>query len=253
MRALMSAEPRVAGPSLEPEDEFLLLIISSPSGAGKTTLCNRLRGEFPDLRFSVAHTTRSPRPTEVDGREYHFVETARFEAMVREGAFAEWARVHGNLYGTSVAEIDVARRDARGVLFDIDYQGARQIKARLPEAVSVFILPPSLSELERRLRGRGTEDEATTRRRLDNAKAEIEHYGFFDYVVVNDELSRAYEQLRAVVYAERSRRVRRARLCERMLAEMRDGPRRGPHTSQGAPLQADEARVREPHEKEQGA
>lgn len=221
MRALMSAEPRVAGPSLEPEDEFLLLIISSPSGAGKTTLCNRLRGEFPDLRFSVSHTTRSPRPTEVDGREYHFVETGRFEAMVREGAFAEWARVHGNLYGTSVAEIDVARRDARGVLFDIDYQGARQIKARLPEAVSVFILPPSLAELERRLRGRGTEDEATTLRRLDNAKAEIEHYGFFDYLLVNEDLEEATLNLVGIFRAEECRRSRKARRAEALLAESR--------------------------------
>lgn len=200
-------------------DDFLLLILSSPSGAGKTTLCNRLRGEFPDLRFSVSHTTRRPRPTEVDGREYHFVEPVTFDQMIRANAFAEWARVHDHLYGTSLKEIEIARASARGVLFDIDYQGARQIKASLPEAVSVFILPPSLAELERRLRGRGTEDEETTQRRLRNAKSEIEHYGFFDYVLVNDDITRAYEQLRSVVYAERSRRPRHALLCERMLAE----------------------------------
>src|SRR5262249_41361855 len=161
-----------------------------------TTLCNRLRGEFPDLRFSVSHTTRRPRRTEVDGREYHFVDEATFGQMIRAGAFAEWAHVHGHLYGTSLKEIEIARATARGVLFDIDYQGARQIKASLPEAVSVFILPPSLAELERRLRGRGTEDEATTLRRLEAAKGEIEHYGLFDYIVVNDEINRAYEQLR---------------------------------------------------------
>jgi guanylate kinase len=178
-------------------DDFLLLIVSSPSGAGKTTLCGRLRGEFPDLRFSVSHTTRKPRPAEIDGREYHFI------------------------YGTSLKEIEIARAVARGVLFDIDYQGARQIKASLPSAVGVFILPPSLAELERRLRGRGTEDEPTTLRRLTNAKGEIEHYGLFDYVVVNDELGRAYEQLRSVVYAERARRGRHALLCERLLAEGR--------------------------------
>jgi len=202
-------------------DDFLLLIVSSPSGAGKTTLCTRLRAEFPDLRFSVSHTTRQPRPNEVDGREYHFVDRPAFEAMARDGAFAEWARVHGNFYGTSLREIEAARASAKGVLFDIDYQGARQIKASLPEAVGVFILPPSLAELEHRLRGRGTEDEATTLRRLSNAKGEIEHYGFFDYVVVNDEVDRAYEQLRAIVFAERCRRARRARLCERLLAERR--------------------------------
>ena len=203
----------------ERSDDFLLLILSSPSGAGKTTLCNRLRGEFPDLRFSVSHTTRKPRPTEVDGREYHFVDAPSFEQMVRAQAFAEWAPVHGHLYGTSMKEIELARTTSRGVLFDIDYQGARQIKASLPEAVTVFVLPPSLAELERRLRGRGTEDEPATQRRLANAKGEIEHYGFFDYVIVNDDITRAYEQLRSIVYAERCRRPRHAQLCERMLAE----------------------------------
>jgi len=199
--------------------EFLLLIISSPSGAGKTTLCNRLRGEFPDLRFAVSHTTRKPRPTEIDGREYHFVDTDTFEQMIRVGAFAAWARVHDYLYGTSLNEIEIARATSRGSLFDIDYQGARQIKASLPEAICVFILPPSLEELERRLRGRGTEDEPTTQRRLRNAKGEIEHYGFFDYVIVNDDVHRAYEQLRSIVYAERCRRSRHALLCEKLLAE----------------------------------
>jgi guanylate kinase len=206
-------------PSDATGDDFLLLIVSSPSGAGKTTLCTRLRQEFPDLRFSVSHTTRGPRPNEVDGREYHFVDRPTFEQMVRDEAFVEWARVHGNLYGTSRREVEAARASARGVLFDIDYQGARQIKASLPDAVGVFILPPSLAELERRLRGRGTEDEATTLRRLNNAKGEIEHYGLFDYVVVNDEISSAYEQLRSVVHAERCKRQRRAPLCERLLVE----------------------------------
>jgi guanylate kinase len=203
------------------EDDFLLLIVSSPSGAGKTTLCSRLRSEFPDLRFSISHTTRGPRPGEVDGREYHFIDAPTFEDMIRIGAFAEWARVHGHLYGTSLKEIEIARATARGILFDIDHQGARQIRATLPEAVSVFILPPSLAELERRLRGRGTEDEQTTQRRLQNARGEIAHYGFFDYVIVNDEIDRAYEQLRAIVFAERCRRPRRAKLCERLLVERR--------------------------------
>lgn len=204
-----------------PDDHFLLLIVSSPSGAGKTTLCGRLRAEFPELRFSVSHTTRKPRPTEVDGREYHFVTAESFEQMIRAGAFAEWARVHGNLYGTSLKEIELARAGSRGVLFDVDHQGARQIRAALPQAVSVFILPPSLEELERRLRGRGTEDEPTTQRRLENARGEIAHYGFFDYIVVNDDIHRAYEELRSIVYAERSRRQRRASRCERLLRGVR--------------------------------
>ena len=208
--------------------DFLLLILSSPSGAGKTSLCSRLRDEFKKLSFSVSHTTRKPRPTEVDGREYHFVEHAGFEQMIAENAFAEHAHVHGNLYGTSVREIERARTEAEGVLFDIDYQGARQIKATYPEAVGVFILPPSLSELERRLRGRGTEDEAATARRLQAAKQEIAHYAFFDYVIVNDDLDEAYAKLRGVVLAERCRRERHALLCEGLLSEANYEPSREP-------------------------
>jgi guanylate kinase len=199
--------------------DFLLLIVSSPSGAGKTTLCSKLRSTYPDLRFSVSHTTRKPRPNELDGREYHFVDTPTFEEMIRAGAFAEWARVHGHLYGTSIKEIDIARNSHHGVIFDIDYQGARQIKATVEGAVGVFLLPPSLEELERRLRGRGTEDEATTRRRLTAAKSEIAHYGLFDYVIVNDDIDHAFERLRAIVLSERSRRARHAPLCEKMLLE----------------------------------
>jgi guanylate kinase len=200
-------------------DDFLMVIVSSPSGAGKTTLCNRLRAEFKELRFSVSHTTRRPRPTEVDGREYHFVDERRFVEMIGTDAFAEWAMVHGNYYGTSLAEIELAHESARGIIFDIDHQGARQIRAHLPDAVSVFILPPSLGELERRLRGRGTEDEAATQRRLAAAKREIAHYGLFDYVVVNDDVERAYGELRAVVMAERCKRRRQARRCEALLKE----------------------------------
>jgi guanylate kinase len=210
----MSSEP-------SSEEGFLLLILSSPSGAGKTTLSNRLRSEFPKLRFSVSHTTRKPRPTEVDGREYHFVDRTTFEQMKKGRSFAESAEVHGNLYGTTIKEIELARATSDGVLFDIDYQGARQIKAHYPEAIGVFVLPPSLSELERRLRGRGTEDEPTTQRRLEAAKLEIAHYGFFDYVVVNDDIDKAYGKLRAVVLAERCKKHRWAERCEGLLAEAR--------------------------------
>jgi guanylate kinase len=197
-----------------------MLIVSSPSGAGKTTLCNRLRQAFPDLRFSVSHTTRKPRPNEVDGREYHFVDEATFEAMVDAKKFAEWANVHGRYYGTALAEIDKARATARGILFDIDYQGARQIRAHMPDAVGVFILPPSLEELELRLRGRGTEDEETTLRRLRNAKLEIAHYGLFDYVVMNDDLDAASERLASIVRAERCKRGRLALTCEQLLSQV---------------------------------
>ena len=134
--------------------DFLLLILSSPSGAGKTTLTRKLLDCFGDLRFSVSHTTRKPRANEIDGRDYHFVDRATFERMVDDELFLEWAEVHGNLYGTTRGEIDRARAEGyRGMMFDIDYQGARQIRAALPEVIGVCILPPSMAELERRLRG----------------------------------------------------------------------------------------------------
>ena len=204
---------------IEPSDPFLMLIVSSPSGAGKTTLCRRLRSEIDTLRFSVSHTTRAVRGAEVDGRDYHFVDVPAFKRMIAEGSFAEWARVHDNFYGTSRAEIERARATGSGIIFDIDHQGARQIKAAYPGAVGVFILPPSMAELERRLRGRGTETEERAARRLANARGEIEHYGIFDYVVVNDELDRAYADLKSIFLAERCRRQRRAALCESIILE----------------------------------
>lgn len=202
-------------------DGFLMLIVSSPSGAGKTTLCTRLLQQFPDLRFSVSHTTRKPRHNEQNGREYHFIDETKFEQMVAAGELAEWASVHDRCYGTALSEIDAARATARGIVFDIDYQGARQIRARMPEAVSVFILPPSHVELERRLRGRGTEDEETTLKRLHNAKREIAHYGLFDYIVVNDDIDRAATRLASIVIAERCKRGRHARHCEELLLQAR--------------------------------
>ncbi|HJK90815.1 MAG TPA: guanylate kinase, partial [Polyangiaceae bacterium LLY-WYZ-15_(1-7)] len=192
--------------------EPLLLIISSPSGAGKTTLTHRLLDQFGEqLAFSISHTTRAPRPNEVDGQDYHFIDHAAFRARIAEGQFAEWAEVHGNLYGTSVGEIERARRAGRRVLlFDVDYQGARQIKAKRPEAVGVFILPPSMSELRRRLESRGTESPESLERRYAKAKEEIEHYPFFDYLVLNDDLQQALAELRGIIHAELCRRRRLA-------------------------------------------
>lgn len=199
-------------------DDFLMMILSSPSGAGKTTLCSKLRKEFPALAFSVSHTTRKPRVGEQDSREYHFVEEADFRKLVEEDAFAEWAEVHGNLYGTSLAEIERARRaGSLGILFDIDFQGARQIRARVPEVISVFILPPSLEELERRLRSRASEDEPTVQRRLAKAKTEISSYSMFDYLVVNDDLEKAFERMKSILVAESARRLRKAALAESLL------------------------------------
>ena len=208
---------------MTPHDDFLLLILSSPSGAGKTTLTRLLLEDAPQLRFSVSHTTRAPRAGEVDGRDYHFVDRERFEELVQSGAFLEWAEVHGNLYGTSIAEIERARATpgCTGMIFDIDYQGARQIRSKVDDVVAVFILPPSMQELERRLRGRASETEESLRRRYAIAEREIEHYALFDYVIVNDDVKRAFDELRSITVAERARRQRRARLAEALLRKGR--------------------------------
>lgn len=203
-------------------DDLLLLILCSPSGAGKSTLTRFLLEKLPELTFSVSHTTRRPRPNEVDGVHYHFVEREVFARMVDAGAFAEWAHVHGNLYGTSTTELERARREGKHVLvFDIDYQGARQIKAKLPEAVGVFILPPSMPELRRRLESRGTDAPDVIERRYAKALEEIEHYGFFDYLVVNDDLSRAQQALLGITLAERHRRTRLAPVAEVLIRQAR--------------------------------
>lgn len=201
-------------------DDLLLLILSSPSGAGKTTLTRRLLESLKDFTFSVSHTTRKPRANEVDGKDYHFVDRSGFEDLVGQGAFAEWAEVHGNLYGTSLAEIKRAKEQGfRGVIFDVDYQGARQIKSNKKEAIGVFVLPPSLGELERRLRGRASDDEATIKKRFAKALDEIEHYGFFDYVVVNDDVERAGATLEGIVLAESAKRWRMSHRAELLLRE----------------------------------
>jgi guanylate kinase len=204
-------------------DAPLLLIVSSPSGAGKTTLTNRLLDREPGLVFSVSHTTRKPRAGEQDGREYHFVDRARFEQLIDGGEFLEWAQVHGNLYGTAKSEVERAR-GARGLIFDVDYQGARQIKSASPEAVAVFILPPTMQALLERLRGRASDDEATVLRRYGMAREEIRHYGLFDYLLVNEDIERASEQLFSILRAEECRSRRLAPLAERLLAEDRRLP-----------------------------
>jgi guanylate kinase len=202
------------------DPDLILLIISSPSGAGKTTLTHRLLQEFSDFRFSVSHTTRQPRANEVDGQDYHFVDEKAFRDIIDENGFAEWAEVHGNLYGTSVTEIALARAAGKsGVLFDVDYQGARQIKEKFPHAIGVFILPPSMEELRRRLDGRGSDDADSRRRRFDKAREEIGHYPFFDYMIVNDELQRALTELRGIVLAEGCKQWRVAARAESLLQQ----------------------------------
>jgi len=205
----------------DPDTDFtfarqgILFIISAPSGAGKTTLASRLFQEAPDLRPSISYTTRAPRKGEVNGRDYHFVSEEQFVQMRNAGAFAEWASVHEFFYGTLRAPVDDAIKQGRDLLLDIDVQGAKQLKATYPEAVSLFVLPPSWHELERRLRGRGTDTEAVMTRRLQRAREEARAFPTYDYWIVNDNLERAVSLLHAILTAERARI---ARLRQRSIA-----------------------------------
>jgi guanylate kinase len=198
----------------------LLLVVSSPSGAGKTTLCHRLIDEFPNIVFSVSYTTRPIRRGEEEGTDYHFVDNDAFDRMVDAGEFAEWAEVHGNRYGTTVQAVRQALEGGRHVLFDIDYQGGRQLKAKFEnEAVLVFVLPPSLDELEQRLRKRATDAEDQITRRLLKAHEELKQYGLYQYLIVNDELPRAYDRLRAIYLAAQCGITRMGPIAERLVKE----------------------------------
>jgi len=187
----------------------VLLIVASPSGAGKTSLCRRLMADHGGLELSVSMTTRGIRPGEVAGRDYNFVDDAEFQRLIDADAFLEWADVHGARYGSPRGPIDRALAEGRDVLFDIDWQGAGEIAAKCPgDAVRVFILPPSLAELRRRLVTRSQDAQEVIERRIQNAKGEIEHSGEFDYVFVNDDFDRSYSELAHIYHAERSRRSR---------------------------------------------
>lgn len=189
--------------------EGILFVLSAPSGGGKSTILKRVMAELPGLIFSVSHTTRSPRPGEKDGRDYHFVSRDAFLAIQQRqpSGFLEWAEVHGNLYGTSREEVERHLQAGRDVVLDIDVQGAMQV-LKAVDPVTVFITPPSLGELEHRLRGRGTESEENLALRLDNAKKELSLRDRYDYLIVNDQLPDAVESLRAVIIAERCRHQR---------------------------------------------
>ena len=195
----------------------LLIIVSSPSGAGKTTLCKRLLAEFSDIRFSISHTTRIPRPNEVDGSDYFFTDKDTFDKMVDEEQFVEWAHVHGNRYGTSHGEIRSAAAQGVDLIFDVDYQGAQQIKSNYPDAIGIFILPPSIDELKSRLNARGTETPESLEQRFKAALGEIAHYQEFDYLLVNDKVDTAYDRLRAILMSERIRISRTGALAQKLL------------------------------------
>ena len=192
----------------------LLFILSSPSGAGKSTLSRRILGDDPDFDFSISVTTRPPRPGEQDGVHYHFIPQDRFRAMAETGELLEHAEVFGNFYGTPIAPVRASLEAGRDMIFDIDWQGGAQIRdSALGESVvSVFILPPSIGELERRLRARGQDSEEVIRGRMDRAMDEIRRWRGYDYVLINDDLDRCEAEIRAILRAERMARARRPRL-----------------------------------------
>jgi guanylate kinase len=187
------------------DERGVLVIVSSPSGAGKTTLTRRLLAEFgPRLEFSVSYTTRPMRPNEVDGRDYWFVSPDQFQLMVENGEFAEYAYVHLNRYGTAQKPVESALAVGRDVIFDVDYQGGRELSARWPkDSLKIFILPPSQDALASRLRGRASDSAEVIERRLRKAREELEHFHEYQYLIVNDDLEKAYELLRAIYLTRR--------------------------------------------------
>jgi len=188
----------------------MLYVVSAPSGTGKTTVLTRVLGRVEGLRFSVSHTTRSPRSGERDGHDYHFVDRPEFERRVADGRFLEWAEVHGELYGTLRSQVDAALRAGKNVLLDIDVQGGRSVRTHYPDGVFIFVLPPSMESLEARLRKRGTDSEDRIHVRLQNARREMEMLGEYDYAVVNDDLAAAQKQVASIIVSESLRVARRA-------------------------------------------
>lgn len=199
-----------------PPRRGLLLILSSPSGAGKSTLARRLMEWDPSLRFSVSATTRAPRPGEADGREYYFKSRTDFEAMVAAGEMLEHAEVFGNFYGSPKGPVEAAMTEGRDTLFDIDWQGGQQIRnsALGRDVVSVFVLPPSIAELERRLRGRAQDSDEVIAGRMAKSQSEISHWAEYDYVIVNNDIDMAFNDLLTILQAERMRRDRQPGMAE---------------------------------------
>lgn len=203
--------------------EGILFVISAPSGAGKTSLCKEIIDFFPGLRHSVSYTTRPPRPGETDGIDYHFVSPETFSAMATEGAFAEWAEVHGNCYGTAISTLESCRAAGQDVLLDIDCQGAAQLKKSWEQGVFIFVLPPSFDELRRRLRGRNTDAPEVIERRIANARGEIREASWYDYLVINDDFPVALEQLKGIFLAERCRTSRFLSVIDDILGTRDEG------------------------------
>ena len=195
-----------------------VFVVSAPSGAGKSTLVQRLVATLPELVFSISFTTRKPRPGEVDGKDYFFLDDTRFDAMVREHGFVEWVQVYGHRYGTGRAWLEEVLASGRDVLLDIETTGAMNLRKALPQACMIFILPPSAASLEARLRSRGKDSEEQIRIRMQHARHEMELYHVYDYLVMNDELEPAYRQFESVIRATRARRDRMESTARTILA-----------------------------------
>ncbi|OJW73829.1 MAG: guanylate kinase [Sphingomonadales bacterium 63-6] len=201
----------------------LMFILSSPSGAGKTTIARKILERVPGIAMSVSVTTRPMRPGEVDGKDYHFVDRATFDRMVEEEEFLEWAEVFGNCYGTPKAQIKAGLRAGQDFLFDIDWQGTQQLYQRMEvDVVRVFLLPPSIEELEDRLRSRATDAEDVIRSRMDRARSEISHWDGYDYVVINEDVGGCFEKVRGILEAERLKRMRQTGLIDFVRELMRE-------------------------------
>jgi len=195
----------------------ILFVITAPSGAGKTSLCWAVIKRVPGLSFSVSHTTRPPRPGEREGVDYYFVNDETFDRMIKEDRFLEWANVYGNRYGTSREEVERARRKGVDLLIEIDRQGARRIRTKFPDAVGVFVAPPSLETLRQRLIARGTDTSKEIEKRLAIAAEELSDYSLFDYVVINDDFEMAASNLKSIVWAERNKVTRQEKTLRKVV------------------------------------
>ena len=193
---------------MQEDKKSMLIVISGPSGVGKGTIYHRLLNSDPTLTFSVSVTTRAPRPDEIDGVHYYFISNEEYDALLRDDAFLEHADVHGNRYGTLKSQVEEKMRQGLSVVLDIDPQGARQVMALRPDCVSVFLLPKSISQLRERLNNRNTETSEVIERRVNNAREEIAQIKMYQYVVVNDDLELAYDQVSAIITAEKQRTTR---------------------------------------------
>ena len=207
---------------MEQKKKGLLFVVSAPSGTGKTTLCRAMTRVFPELHYSVSYTTRPPRPGDENGRDYHFISPAEFQERIDRRDFAEWAEIYGYRYGTSRSLIETIRSEGRDVILDIDGQGARQLREKNLGGIFIFVLPPSLAELRRRLSRRGTESAAALRERLMKARAEMTEAREYEYLIINDDLEKTKDRLQAVIVAEHQRRACMAEVLEDLLNEKAD-------------------------------